>query len=330
MKYREALDRYYYKKRTMVIERIDDARTNNFQRAKPVRSIAIAGFPEMDKAYWEGKIKAFSLQFRKYPYIMDPYVQIRGQFSHKLFVNSEGSVIAQPFTYYTFLIVGWVINNQGRYLRQSISKNFTHIDSFSSNREIYKLIRELAGKLERLRKAPELAPYSGPALLSPETAGIFFHEAIGHRLEGERLLDASEGQTFRDKIGELILPSFLSVHDDPLMERFGDKGLFGFYEYDDEGIRGERVTLVKNGILKGFLLSRKAPKPFRRSNGHGRCQFHQEPVSRMSNLIVSTNMGYSDRDLKEMLQKEVRRQGKPERPRRIPMIFRRSRETSSV
>lgn len=311
MKFREALDRYYFKKRTMVVERVKDTRFLNYARSKPVQFMEFSSTPTLDKDFWEDKVRSYSSQFRKFPFIMDPYVQVRGQFSHKIFVNTEGTTIIQPFAFYNFIILGWVLNREGRYLHLGIVKNFCHMHEFPPDRKVLAMMRNLAAKLDALRKAPELPPYTGPALLSPRTAGLFFHEAMGHRLEGERLLDPSEGQTFREKMGEKILPSFLTITDDPTLKSFDGESLYGHYRYDDEGVPAEGVNLVERGVLKNFLLSRKVPKPFKKSNGHGRNQYHQEPVSRMSNLVITTEKGHSREELKEKLRLEALRQGKP-------------------
>src|SRR5207237_7800731 len=57
-------------------------------------------------------------------------------------------------------------------------------------------------ELLSLRKAPPLDPYTGPAILAPEAAGVLFHEAVGHRLEGERQNDDKDGRTFKGQIGK--------------------------------------------------------------------------------------------------------------------------------
>ena len=76
-------------------------------------------------------------------------------------------------------------------------------------------IDKLASELRSLREAPVIDPYNGPALLMEEAAGVFFHETVGHRLEGERQNDEKEGRTFKGQVGKRVLPEFLSVIDDP-------------------------------------------------------------------------------------------------------------------
>ena len=64
-------------------------------------------------------------------------------------------------------------------------------------------------ELRALREAPVIDPYTGPAILMEEAAGVFFHETVGHRLEGERQNDEKEGRTFKGQVGQHVLPDFL-------------------------------------------------------------------------------------------------------------------------
>ena len=79
-------------------------------------------------------------------------------------------------------------------------------------------VDKIAADLKALRAAPAAEPYAGPAMLSGRAAAVFFHEVLGHRLEGHRQRDENEGQTFTKKVNQLVLPAFLSVTDDPTME----------------------------------------------------------------------------------------------------------------
>jgi predicted Zn-dependent protease len=154
-------------------------------------------------------------------------------------------------------------------------------------------------------------PYTGPAILAPEATGVLFHEAVGHRLEGERQDDDKEGQTFKGQVGKRILPGFLTLVDDPTVPRLGATPLNGQYGFDEQGVRAERTVLVKDGTLQTYLLSRKPVKPFTHSNGHGRSQGGQPPVARMGNLFVLSSKAMPADELKRMLVEEAKRQGKP-------------------
>jgi predicted Zn-dependent protease len=169
----------------------------------------------------------------------------------------------------------------------------------------------MADDLLALREAPVIEPYSGPAILSGQAAGVFFHEIFGHRIEGHRQKDETEGQTFTKKINQSVLPDFISVYDDPTVKKIGSTDLRGSYLYDDEGMKAQRVTVVENGILKNFLMSRSPIFGFNKSNGHGRKSAGNRPVARQGNLIVESSMTVPKEKLRELLIEECKKQEKP-------------------
>src|SRR5450631_825597 len=114
-------------------------------------------------------------------------------------------------------------------------------DGLPAQQQIESAIRDLGRSLETLRKAPVTEPFNGPAILSGRAAAVFFHEVLGHRLEGQRQRGDEEGQTFTKELGKEVLPTFLSVADDPTLTTFGNTRLSGNYEYDDEGEKARRV-----------------------------------------------------------------------------------------
>jgi predicted Zn-dependent protease len=169
----------------------------------------------------------------------------------------------------------------------------------------------MAKNLEALRDAPITEPFNGPAILSGRASAVFFHEVLGHRLEGQRQRGDEEGQTFTKLLGKTILPSFISVSDDPTLTSFEGTSLSGHYSYDDEGEAARRVDLIRNGVLETFLMSRLPIASFSNSNGHGRAESGHMPTGRQGNLIVTSSKSVSDAQLRAMLIAEAKKQGKP-------------------
>ncbi len=87
--------------------------------------------------------------------------------------------------------------------------------------------------------------------------------------------------------------------------------LLGHYKYDDEGVLGQRVTVVKDGILENFLMGREPLEGFPHSNGHGRAQPGKLPEARQSNLVVVADKTVPVDSLRSMLIAECKQQGKP-------------------
>src|SRR5690606_7499007 len=151
----------------------------------------------------------------------------------------------------------------------------------------------------------------GPVLLDPKPAGLLMHEAIGHRLEGNRLLSSGEGQTFRDALGSELMPAGLSMHDDPTLSHFNGQSLVGHYLYDDEGAPAGRAGPVDRGRIRGTLTARAAVARGHRSNGHARNESFERPVSRMGVTSVEAHEGIDDAALKRALIEEVKRRRLP-------------------
>ena len=161
-----------------------------------------------------------------------------------------------------------------------------------------------------LRDAPLMETYTGPAILSGRSAGVFFHEIFGHRVEGHRQKDVNSSQTFKDFVDEKILPEFIDVVFDPTISTLGGIDVVGAFKYDDEGMPGQKVLAVEKGVFKNFLMSRSPIEGFNQSNGHGRRQAGFKPVSRQSNLIVKAAKQVPYEELKNLLREECKKQDK--------------------
>ena len=120
-----------------------------------------------------------------------------------------------------------------------------------------------------------------------------------------------DAQTFKKKVGELVLPSTLSVYCDPLQKTYEGTELNGYYQYDDQGSKAERVNIVENGVLKNFLMSRSPITGFPKTNGHGRAQAGMQPVSRQSNLVIETSDHKTTKEIRDELIRLIKDQNKP-------------------
>jgi TldD protein len=101
------------------------------------------------------------------------------------------------------------------------------------------------------------------------------------------------------------------VVDDPTLRRLEGMDLGGWYQYDDEGVPAQRVEVIKDGILRNFLMSRMPVKGFSQSNGHGRAQAGLMATGRQGNLIVSSSRTVKDSEMRQKLIDEIKKQGKP-------------------
>jgi predicted Zn-dependent protease len=265
----------------------------------------------IDTAQWEARLRRVSAPFADDPLIFSGAVSLSVRASNRSYTNSEGSRIATGDVQYRLFMEAVTKAADGMELPLYNSYFSRTLGGLPDEAQLVADARAMMDLLARLRDAPLVDPYSGPAILSGRAAGVFFHEIFGHRVEGHRHRNADDGQTFGGKVNQEVLPEFLSVHFDPTIDRRGDAELMGHYVYDDEGVRAQRVTVVEQGLLKSFLLGRAPLRDFPRSNGHGRGEPGAVPVSRQSNLIVESSRTVTSDRLIEMLKDEARKQGKP-------------------
>lgn len=309
-KYDESLQEYYEKKKILVEQQLlqrgksfsAEPTLNHFDDVQPVV------FP---KKRWESFVRDTSAVFRDYRFMLDPYVQIRGLNKVRLFVNSEGSRFICQDTYYEVSLQAFLLGPDGVHLESTRTFYGRDPNALPSRQKVAEAIDAMGRELKDLAQAKPLEPYAGPALLSGFASGLIFHEAIGHRLEGERMGSRSEGHTFASRIGQRILPKGVDIYDDPTLSHHNDVPLHGYYQIDDEGVPAQRASLVEDGVLKNFLMSRQLAEGAKRSNGHGRHERFQDPMARMANLFVEARETHSWEELKRMLCEETLKRGLP-------------------
>ena len=265
----------------------------------------------LDTKAWEARLRRVSALFSGDPQVLRSNVSLTIEADNRYYTNSEGSLIATGDVGARIFIQGVTKAADGMELPLYTTYFATSPDGLPDEKQLTADTRAMMQLLAELRTAPLVDPYSGPAILSGRAAGVFFHEIFGHRVEGNRQRNVDDGQTFAGKLNQPILPSFLSVEFDPLLKKVGSVELMGHYLYDDQGVKGQRVTVVDKGVLKTFLLDRAPLKTFTRSNGHGRAEPGFMPVSRQSNLVVESSKTMSNDDLMNQLRQEAKKQGKP-------------------
>lgn len=310
--YKKAAQTYLeVKTRTKVRAQEEDS-SADFSTEKPEVHIAktTPGL-EFDNKAWEERMRRYSTIFAKHPEIEHSTVMLVVQHSTRYFVSSEGARVVDSRPLIRILAIGNTRAEDGMELVRSESFDAPSFSLLASEQTITEKIEKIAEDLGRLKKAPVVEPFNGPALLSGRAAAVFFHEVVGHRLEGQRQRGENEGQTFTKMIGQPVLPSFLSVEDDPTLPNLAGVQLSGNYGYDQEGEKSQRVQLIADGVLKQFLMSRMPVKGFDHSNGHGRGQEGMMPVGRQGNLIVRSSKSVPDGELRQKLIDEVNRQHKP-------------------
>lgn len=308
--YKDAQQNYVQVKANKEVKVDEEDISDDFAPGKVVVSIDKPGILREDDKRWLSPMRRMSAIFKDYPEITSSYVTLNEDVTTKYITNSEGTKIQQTERLCRLFTGAGAICSDGMEVHLYDSAEAFDPTNLPSEEEFSKRIRKLAESVVSLRNSHAGEPYVGPAILMPRAAGVFFHEVLGHRVEGHRQKDEEEGRTFTKKVGAKIMPEFISVVDDPTLKGLGDMPLIGAYKFDDEGMPAERVQVVDKGILRNFLMGRSPIATFNHSNGHCRCQPGSSPVARQGNLMVESSKQVTESKLREMLIEETKRQGK--------------------
>jgi predicted Zn-dependent protease len=309
--YGKALENYMRVKTEAEVRAKEEDSSPDFSKETPQVYLGKPAPPvKIDRAAWEQRVRALSRIFRDFPDVNLNVVMLGVQNETDYFVSSEGSRVVTPHVQARVLVLAATRADDGMDLYRVKTFEAETVEGLPAQAEMEAAVRALGNSLEALRKAPVTEPFDGPAILSGRAAAVFFHEVLGHRLEGQRQRGDDEGQTFTKEVGKEVLPAFLSVADDPTLTTYGKTWLSGNYQYDDEGQKAQRVALIEDGVLKNFLMSRLPIASFANSNGHGRAQTGKVPTGRQGNLIVISTKTESEAKLRKHLIEEAKKQGK--------------------
>lgn len=265
----------------------------------------------VDEELLQQKVDIYTKAFSDAEHILSNSVQISASIQTRWYVNSEGSKIRVATPLFQVAIFASAKADDGMVLRKSEILHGDSQESILRDQKILAATEKLINDLKALRDAPLAEPYTGPAILSGRASGVFFHEVLGHRLEGQRQKGENEGQTFKSKVGEKVLPETFSVIFDPMITHHGDTQLIGDYPYDNQGVKAQRVVVIDQGILKGFLMSRQPIEGYPVSNGHGRKSSDTTlVVARQSNMFVEVEDPVSPEELEAMLIERIKEQSK--------------------
>jgi len=310
--YHDAISAFGKIKASMSVDVTSEDKSPDFSKAKVEKFQDPELKPDLhfDRAKWAERLRRYSALLLKEKKILSGAANMNYEVIRKYYIDTDGSETVENRTAARILISGTVKADDGMDLPLYLSYFAFSPDSLPDDRTIEADVKTLVNKFTEIRKAPIVQPYTGPALLLGSASGVFFHEIFGHRVEGQRMRNESDGQTFKKKVGDLVLPAAFSVYMDPTSRNYHGQDLNGYYKYDDQGVQSERVTVVKDGILKNFLMTRTPLDGFPVSNGHARASGGMDVASRQSNLIVETNDLKTDAQLRTMLLEEAKKQGK--------------------
>jgi predicted Zn-dependent protease len=309
--FKEALQLYEAVKTGQDIRPAQEDKSPDFSPAPAEKYLEPLAPFSFDRPAWEEKVRKYGRAFRGHPEILKAEVAAMGEIETRRYVSTDQAEIRMSLPFYRLMISASIRAADGEVMDLNRTFLSFHPDGLPGDEEALRTVSQMVEMLLALQKAPVGEPYTGPAILSGRASAVFFHEIFGHRIEGARLKEEDDAQTFKKKIGQAVLPEFLSVYSDPTLQTFRGADLVGYYPYDDEGVKARRVTVVDRGIFKTFLMSRSPVDGIEQSNGHGRRQQGYAVAARQSNLLVEASKTVSRAELKKMLIESIRAANKP-------------------
>jgi TldD protein len=147
--------------------------------------------------------------------------------------------------------------------------------------------REAAASAVRMLEARPAPAGPMPVVMNHGWGGVLFHEACGHALEADFVMQGAS--VFAGRLGEQVASPLITLIDDATLP-----ARRGSFRFDDEGTPSERTVLIERGVLKEYMWDlAQARRAHRLSTGNGRRQsFRYLPMPRMTNTFIEA--GESD------------------------------------
>ncbi|MCA9494534.1 MAG: TldD/PmbA family protein, partial [Myxococcales bacterium] len=265
----------------------------------------------VDHDAWAERVATLSEHIERSPAVHRSAVTLQGDRGVTTFVDTEGTRLVHGRRHLRVSMMLQSTASDGDEVTVFLSKDAHDPEKLPTDEELQRWADEAVAQLDARLAAPRAEPTSGPVLLTGRAAAVFFHEVLGHRVEGQRQKREDEGKTFADQVGQQVLPTWLDVVDDPRIDTLAGEQLNGFYTYDDEGVPGQEAVIVDDGVFRGFLLYRSPIPGFPHSNGHGRRSTGNAAEARMGNTIIRAKGGQSMSQLRAKLIALARQQGLP-------------------
>lgn len=209
----------------------------------------------------------------------------------ELFMNSEGSEIQIKTSRARLALNASATNGE---IIQFGHGSLGGVKGFEvvADRDIEEFGRNIGEKAVRLLDAQPAPSGKFPVIADNELTGVLIHEALGHAVEGDLILQ--NDSILKDKLGEQIASDIVNIFDDATI-RDG----FGYYPYDVEGVKTKPNQLVKDGKLISLLNSRETASEFgMQSSGNARSVIADKPIVRMSNTYLQPG----DNTFEELLE----------------------------
>ncbi len=258
---------------------------------------------EEDCTHWRSITKSLSAIFRQYPAIQRSTATFTTNKVTNWLVNSEGTKVRQSENQYSLIVMASLQADNGMQLADNRLFCSNSLSDLAKEEEIKHAIKDMIDNLIALKSAPLAKEYRGPILLEGQASAEFVNELLRYNFgHAQEILSSSENSSsskrnpLKNLLGQSIMPSFLSIVDDPLSEKFHGRPIIGGYKIDEEGVPAQKIVLVDKGVLKTFCTSRTPTLYTKQSNGHAIGNIGEASI-----LYVNSDNQLSAKELKEKL-----------------------------
>ncbi len=284
---------------------------NDFAKAAPVQLLEPLETPDWTSRNWDQEARETSGTLRAFSQIHESRVTYYLVYATGYLLTSEGTEIRQNRHFAAIEAGMSTFADDGVPLNHFYATYATRPADLPGVETVRKGLNVTGTELMALRAAPPAQDYTGPVLFEARAAAPMLAQVLGPAVNGarppisfspvmEQMLGNLGGKSdWVGRLGARVLPSSVTVSDDPGAKDFHGMPLIGGYAVDDEGVRAQKVTLVESGNLKGELMSRRPGPDSDQSNGHGRAAFLNDAKPTMSNLFFSSAETLPAADLKK-------------------------------
>lgn len=282
---------------------------DDFSQETPVVQIEPHAVADWTNRKWDDEARAASLALRSIPNINGSRVTYYLVYTTYYLLNSEGTEIRIPHSLAGIEAGMDTLADDGMPLHNYYTVYVAKPGELPDPAAVAKGLQQSAQDLLALRTAPLSSDYTGPVLFDAPAASSLLTQLLPPSLSGARpplstsarvdeYMEQMGGHNdWSGRVGQRVLPTTVTLTDDPSATAEQGETLLGGYDVDEEGVRGQKLTLVQNGILRSLLMSRRPGPDFDHSNGHGRSAILSDPRPEPSNLFFQSSEGLNSDDL---------------------------------
>jgi len=264
-----------------------------------------------DLPNWESKVRTAAGALKEASALQDWKVTCNVIAANKRYLNSEGSKHLKAVLIHQFVISATVQADDGQRLTGFLKYTTVNEDIPATDDIMLSDIDTMVKELEETASSPAIDEYSGPVLFTDFAAAQFISQLFVKQLSPARGLVTAEdwmqqylpdGKLAR-RLNRRVMPEFVTVTDEPGKESYNEINLAGYKIVDDEGVKSETITLVKDGWLVDLPMSRLPCKKIRKSNGHALTVQNQMTIPTVTNLFIKPDKPQPMKKMVKRLQK---------------------------